>query len=175
MTGRPRPFAYAGPPELHVGASDRTLGRRVRTPAELDGWLGELAPAERAEPVTCVIDLAGMLRLAPRRSEHVACAGGAAVLAAGEIGFARRADGRWAVCEISNQSTGYCPDLDCWSAVATALDRAGLPRPDGFTHTCVFRRCPVCAQVNLVKDDDLTCAVCDSALPGEWNLDAGGR
>ncbi|MEV7117951.1 hypothetical protein [Kitasatospora griseola] len=175
MTGRPRPFAYVGPPELRAGVGDHTLGRRVRTPAELDRWLGELVPAERAEPVTYVIDLAGALRLAPRRSEHVACAGGAAVLAAGEIGFARQADGRWAVREVSNQSTGYCPDLDCWPAVATALDRVGLPRPDGFTHACVFRRCPACAQVNLVKDDDLTCAVCDSALPGEWNLDAGER
>ncbi|KIQ62602.1 hypothetical protein TR51_26785 [Kitasatospora griseola] len=158
---------------MRARAGDHTLGRRVRTPAELDGWLGELAPAERAEPVTYVIDPAGALRLAPRRSEHVACVGGAAVPAAGEIGFARQADGWWAVREVSNQSTGYCPDLDCWPAVATALDRVGLPRPDGFTHACVFRRCPACAQVNLVKDDDLTGAVCDSALPGEWNLDAG--
>jgi hypothetical protein len=37
----------------------------------------------------------------------------------------------WVVSEVSNQSTGYCPDLSCWSAVASALDRAGLERPDG--------------------------------------------
>ncbi|MEU6730442.1 hypothetical protein ABZ917_42625 [Nonomuraea wenchangensis] len=33
----------------------------------------------------------GVLLLAPRRSEHVACAGGRPVLSAGEISFAREA------------------------------------------------------------------------------------
>ncbi|MFF0391811.1 DUF4419 domain-containing protein [Kitasatospora sp. NPDC004615] len=173
MTGRPRMFAYVGPPELLARADRSTLGRAIPALAELDRWLAELAPAERDEPVTYVVDSTGMLRLAPRRSEHVACAGGADVLAAGEIRFARQAGGGWAVREISNLSTGYCPDLDSWSAAADALDRAGLTaRPDGFTHACAFRRCRACGQINLVKDDDLTCAVCDTALPAEWNLAA---
>jgi len=61
-------------------------------------------------------------------------------LAAGEMGFARTSEG-WHADRVSNQSTGYCPDPDSWPAVAAALDRAGIARPDGFTHALVFRRC----------------------------------
>ncbi|MGW4382630.1 hypothetical protein [Kitasatospora sp. NPDC004531] len=170
MTGSPRTFAYVGPPELLARAGRSTLGRAIPSRAELYAWLGELEPAERDEPVTYVVDRTGVLRLARRRSEHVACAGGADVLAAGEIRFELQDDG-WAVREISNLSTGYCPDLDSWAAAATALDRAGIPRPGRFTTPFVFRRCPACTQLNLVKDEDLTCAVCDTPLPAEWNLD----
>ncbi|MET8006628.1 hypothetical protein [Nonomuraea glycinis] len=39
-----------------------------------------------------------------------------------EIGFAW--DGkRWLVLEISNQSTGHCPDVASWAAVEAALLR----------------------------------------------------
>jgi hypothetical protein len=51
--------------------------------ATLDRWLAGLDREERSEPVTFVVALDGMLRLGPRRSEHVALAGGRAVLAAG--------------------------------------------------------------------------------------------
>jgi hypothetical protein len=61
------------------------------------------------ESFTFVIDLGGALRLAPRRGEHVACADGAPVLSAGEITFLRDQD-RWTVSEVSNPSTGCCPD-----------------------------------------------------------------
>jgi hypothetical protein len=72
--------------------------------------------------------------------------------------------------ELSNQSTGYCPDLDSWSAVAIALDRIGLAHPGDFTHKIVFRRCPGCSQLNIVQDGDFVCAVCGSALPEHWNI-----
>ena len=115
---------------------------------------------------------AGAGRASGRRSEHVVCADGEAVLAAGEIRFDRES-GRWAVVEVSNQSTGYCPELDCWSAVAEALDRAELARPNGFTHEVVFRRCPSCREVSIVREDDFVCVFCDDDLPGEWNVDEG--
>lgn len=92
------------------------------------------------------------------------CADGEAVLAAGEIRFGRES-GRWAVVEVSNQSTGYCPDINCWSAVADALDRTELARPDGFTHEVVFRRCPSCREVNIVREEDFVCVFCDADLP----------
>ncbi|MER8098135.1 hypothetical protein [Streptomyces goshikiensis] len=44
-----------------------------------------LAAVELAEPFTFVIDSVGVPRVAPRRSEHVVCAGGGPVLGAGEI------------------------------------------------------------------------------------------
>ncbi len=89
--------------------------------------------AELAESFTFVMGVDSVLRLAPRRGEHVVCAGGAMVLSAGEIGFVREG-GRWAVSEDSNQSTGYCPDIGSWSEAARALDDVGLERPSGFTH-----------------------------------------
>ncbi len=66
----------------------------------------EQSLSELAEPFIFVIGMDCALRLAPRRSEHVACAGGDMVLSAGEISFMSEA-GRWAVSAVSNQSTGY--------------------------------------------------------------------
>lgn len=86
------------------------------------------------------------------------------MLSAGEIGFHHQA-GRWVVREVSNHSTGYCPDATSWPAVAQALDRAGLGRPDGFTHEVVFRRCPDCRERNIVRDDDFVCVFCGGELP----------
>jgi hypothetical protein len=75
------------------------------------------------------------------------------------------------VVEVSNQSTGYCPDLSCWSAVAAALDRAGLARPREFTHEVVFRRCLSCREVSIVREEEFVCVFCDDDLPRLWNVD----
>jgi hypothetical protein len=141
----------------------------VRDEATVVTWLAANPDAE-TEGATFVVDPAGVLRIAPRRSEHVACAGGGAVLAAGEIRFARLAGGRVEVVEVSNQSTGYCPDPDCWPAVAAALAAAGIRAPTGFTSACVFRRCGACGQTNLVKEAWFVCATCDAELPATWNF-----
>jgi hypothetical protein len=144
-------------------------GRRITSPADLAAWLMTRDEDERAEPFTFVVDLGGSLRLAPRRSEHVACAGGASVLSAGEITFLRD-QGRWTVSEISNQSTGYCPDPDSWSAVGDSLDGASLEHPGDFTDPILFRRCASCAERNLVKDGSFICAICGADLPATWNF-----
>ncbi|WP_256341624.1 hypothetical protein [Streptomyces sp. TLI_105] len=145
-------------------------GCRISSAAEFDDWIAGRSAAELAEPFTFVVSTDGVLRLAPRRSEHVACAGGDMVLSAGEIGFIREA-GWWAVGEVSNQSTGYCPDVASWSAVARALNRVGLRRPSSFTHEVVFRRCPDCQEHNIVREDDFVCVFCGSDLPQTWNVD----
>ncbi|MEZ4405396.1 MAG: hypothetical protein R3A52_02720 [Polyangiales bacterium] len=49
--------------------------------------------------------------------------------------------------------------------LADALDRAGVPRPAGFTHAVEFRRCERCGARNVVKDGVLVCAECDADLP----------
>ncbi|MFG2732531.1 hypothetical protein [Streptomyces canus] len=139
-------------------------GCRISSAAEFGRWIAERSAAELAEPFTSVVGLDGTLRLAPRRSEHVACAGGAMVLSAGEIGLVHEAD-RWAVSEVSNQSTGYCPDVTSWSEAARALDDAGLERPSGFTREAVFRRCPGCQEHNIVREDDFVCVFCGDDLP----------
>ncbi|MEU9010998.1 hypothetical protein AB0D12_14695 [Streptomyces sp. NPDC048479] len=145
-------------------------GKMIRSVTDFDGWASERAAAELDEPFTFVIGMDAGLRLASRRSEHVACAGGGRVLSAGEMGFSRES-GRWAVIEVSNQSTGYCPDISSWPAVAETLDRAGFDRPDGFTHELVFRRCERCQQHNIVREGEFVCVFCGSDLPATWNVD----
>lgn len=159
-----------GPVELKAAVGAGDSGRRIGTAADFGGWIVERSASELAEPFTFVVGTDGVLRLAPRRSEHVACAGGEMVLSAGEVSFVPEAD-RWTVNEVSNQSTGYCPDVSSWAEVARALDAAGLGRPSGFTHEVVFRRCPDCQEHNIVREDDFVCVFCGGDLPAEWNAD----
>ncbi|WP_406368858.1 hypothetical protein OG788_02660 [Streptomyces sp. NBC_00647] len=170
MSARGRSYRYVGPVEPKTAVRPGSGGCRISSATEFGGWVAERSAAEPAEPFTFVVGTDGVLRLAPRRSEHVACAGGAMVLSAGEIGFVREADW-WAVSEVSNQSTGYCPDVTSWSEVARALDDAGLGRPSGFTHEVVFRRCPGCQEHNIVREDDFICVFCGRDLPETWNVD----
>ncbi|MFE2533055.1 hypothetical protein [Streptomyces sp. NPDC059371] len=169
MNVRGRRYRYVGPAELKAAVRPGGSGFRISSAADFDRWIAKRSTTELAEPFTFVVGMDGALRLAPRRSEHVACAGGDTVLSAGEIGFVRQAD-RWAVSEVSNQSTGYCPDISTWSAVARALDDVELGRPSGFTHEVVFRRCPDCQEINIVREDDFVCVFCGSDLPAAWNV-----
>lgn len=158
-----------GPTDLKAAIQPGSEGHPIRTRADFESWVTERSAAELTEPFTFVVDTDGLLRLAPRRSEHVACAGGRQVLSAGEIGFSRE-DGRWVVGEVSNHSTGYCLDTSSWPAVAQALDRAGLGCPSGFTNEVVFRRCPTCQERNIVREDDFVCVFCGNDLPVLWNV-----
>ncbi|MEV7401606.1 hypothetical protein AB0N93_14565 [Streptomyces sp. NPDC091267] len=164
------PFRYIGPAELLDLVRPGSEGRAVRSRADFDDWVSRRSSGDLAAPFTFVIDLAGVLRLAPRESEHVVCAGGAPVLSAGEIGFNRQGN-RWVVDGISNQSTGYCPRTSSWPAVDQALKRAGLGHPAGFTHEVEFRRCTHCRELNIVRDAYFVCVFCDADLPCEWNAD----
>lgn len=166
--GYTRAYRYVGPDELrdHLDVADAVV---IDTPVVLADWLAGRERRELDEPFTYVVALDGTLRLAPRRSEHVALAGGRDVLAAGEIRFAVAGSG-WRVAGVTNQSTGYCPDPTCWSAVGAALDRLGVAHPDDFTDKVIFRRCPTCGERNVVRDNDFTCALCDSSLPVGWNF-----
>ncbi|MFF4257038.1 hypothetical protein ACFY1L_38240 [Streptomyces sp. NPDC001663] len=170
MKRRGRSYGYVGPAELKAFVRPGSEGSRICSAADFERWVSERSAEDLAEPFTFVVDLAGVLRLAPRRSEHVACSGAERVLGAGEVRF-RREPGRWVVDEVSNHSTGYCPDAGSWPAVSEALDRAGVHHPSGFTHEVVFRRCPSCGQLNIVRESDWFCACCDEVLPREWNVD----
>ncbi|WP_346172860.1 hypothetical protein [Streptomyces cuspidosporus] len=167
-------YRYVGPGDLRLPVRAGDEGRRMRSPADFGAWAARLTAEELGEPFTYVVDSGGILRLAPRRSEHVVCAGGEPVLGAGEVSF-RVESGRWAVDEVSNQSTGYCPEIGSWPAVASALDRAGIVRPSGFTHEVVFRRCPSCREINIVREADFVCVFCDEILPQDWNVDGAVR
>ncbi|MCU1282266.1 MAG: hypothetical protein JWM53_5812 [bacterium] len=168
-------YPYVGPEAIRQAASSQPEGAAIRAPADLQRWLAA-HPGAITEPATFVVTLDGTLRVAPRRSEHVACAGGQPVLAAGEVRFERGAPAgdiaaaRFRVALITNQSTGYCPEPDCWSAVAAALASAGIEHPAALTHAFIFRRCDACEQINLIKDDWFVCGNCEADLPRARNF-----
>lgn len=161
-------YTYVGPADIRSTALGQPSGTAITSRDELVAWL--VGAGAVGEPVTFVVSLAGALVLAPRESEHVAAAHGAAVLSAGEIAF----DASGSVLSATNQSTGYCPEPRSWADVARALDALGVPHPGAFTSAFDFRRCLACGSVNLVKDLDFSCAVCAAPLPVDWNLGAGG-
>jgi hypothetical protein len=167
-----RLYRYVGPETRHRRAVGLPAGVVVDTPEALTTWVeqtGQTPDAEGRIAATFVVDADGRLRLADRRSEHVACAAGGDVRAAGEMFFTRNRGG-WRVAEVSNHSTGYCPEPECWPAVAAALDLVPLPHPGRFTTEVVFRRCPTCGERNVVRDDWFVCAVCGTDLPTVWNF-----
>src|SRR4051812_48016284 len=165
----PAPYAYVGPDQIRQRCAAAPAGTPIHSLGDLLTWLR----CHSAHTATFVVDGTGVLRVANRASEHVACAGGEPVLSAGEMFFEVVGDTA-GVSEVSNQSTGYCPEPQSWPAVAAALDRAGVAHPGRFTSEMVFRRCEKCGQRNLVKDGWFVCAVCGADLPAEWNFGASG-
>jgi hypothetical protein len=160
-------YRYVGPAEIAIAATRSPGGAVIASVADLAAWLAaNSADRESTGTVaTFIITVGGELRIANRRSEHVACAGGLEVLSAGEIVFMPAR-----AVAVSNLSTGYCPEPASWPAVAAALERAGIAHAGGFTNAYDFRRCPRCGERNLVKDDFFACALCDAELPAAWNF-----
>ncbi|MFF8399469.1 hypothetical protein [Streptomyces sp. NPDC016172] len=158
-------YEYVGPAEIRQAVSNRA-GSRITSAADLERFLEERGSDEAAEPFTFVVDASCFLVLAPRRSEHVACAGAEPVLAAGEVRFSRNDEnGRLIADYVSNQSTGYCPQAESWAAVVIGLVRAEVEHGTGYTHPIVFRCCPSCHNWNVVKESVFVCSMCDSDLP----------
>jgi hypothetical protein len=167
---QPRRYSYVGPPDIkHTARRDR-LCLCVTSLADLLPWSVEFLSghARGTFTVTFIIDTCEQLWLADRRSEHVACADGQDVLAAGEITFERHANIIHAA-EVTNQSTGYCPEPASWSVVTQVLARLGISHPNYFTGAFIFRRCNKCGTTNLIKDHVFECAVCNSKLCLDWN------
>lgn len=170
----PAGYRYIGPPELAEISLEPPARVRVDSAQDVTRWLGEsrqTLDADHSVVATFVIDMDGQLWIADRHSEHVQCARGQRVLSAGEMTFGLHR-GKVEVVEVTNQSTGYCPEPESWPAVAAALEGAGLRGPDGFTSEFLFRRCPECGMISLVKDGCFECAGCANPLPHAWNCDA---
>ena len=161
-------YTYVGPDDIRRRVSGSARGVRINSREDLKQWISQ---SDLSSPLTAtfVIDDSGGLLLADRRSEHLACAGGGPVLSAGEITFDLS---DLLVLEITNQSTGFCPEPESWPAVAEALDGIGLDHPNGFTTNIVFRRCTNCGERNIVKDMWYFCEVCGQELPIQWNFDS---
>ena len=164
-------YQYIGPSDLNLLGWDTTRRMLVNEKADILAWGNSTWPARKAFVfvATIIVDVNGSLWIADRHSEHVACARGADVLSAGEMTF-EIDGGRVIVTDVTNQSTGYCPEPESWPVVAAALDKAGITHPDGFTRAFLFRLCKSCGQTNIVKEGNFTCAVCGNGLKQEWNF-----
>ena len=167
-----RCYKYVGQNEIKVDALRESRRFRIQSIPELASCIQALSLNGRSnDPVVCTftVDTRDELWLADRRSEHVACAGGEDVLAAGEITFYRVGD-RFEVIEVTNQSTGYCPQPSSWPVVAGVLDRMKIQCPLEFTTGFEFRRCEQCASINLIKEGLYSCDVCGEKLSLSWNF-----
>ena len=166
-------YSHIGPNDIKLEALRWETTHRVLVENKSDvlaSVSGQHAAQKGAAfTTTFIVDAHGLLWIADRHSEHVACARGGDVLSAGEMTF-EADNGKVAVAEVTNQSTGYCPEPESWPAVAAALDRARIQHPNKFTHSFLFRRCESCGQTNIVKEGDFTCAVCGTELNQEWNF-----
>ena len=163
-------FRYVGPASIRAACESDPAGRVIRDLESLRAWLDAL---HRDDPdadgwATYTVGTDGALRLAHRRTEHVACAGAGEVFAAGEIQWDASGEIVW----LSNNSTGFCPDVTCFDAVSAALSAAGVSPPPAFDHAVTFRRCPACGERSIIKDDDFRCGVCEAPVPRVWNFDA---
>ena len=164
-----REYHFVGPNEIRDAARTQPAGIRISSLADILPWLIKSQPERMKDGsfiATFTITLNEELLVAPRRSEHVACASGGPVLSAGEITF----DNNLVVIEVTNQSTGFCPEPESWASVAVSLDRIGLVHPGRFTTEVIFRLCPICHERNVVKDSWYYCLMCEAKLPEYWNL-----
>ena len=166
-----RQYKYVGPAELKQRLRRESHCIHVSSIADLISWTASFLPFSRTRgsvPATFIIDLNEQLWIADRHSEHVACADGQNVLAAGEV-ILERHDTQILVAEVTNQSTGYCPEPECWDTITRVLDRLEISRPPFLTAAFEFRRCAQCGTTNLIKENIFECAVCDAPLSHTWN------
>jgi hypothetical protein len=166
-------YHYVGSEEIKSSVANFQTGTVIRSISDLKSWINNIYNKEISSSnlivATFVIDRYGNLRLAERHSEHIACAGGQPVLSAGEI-FISWNKNCFEVSDITNQSTGYCPEVESWKYVEIVLNRIGIDRPSHFTAKFTFRHCSSCSQINIVKNSLFICLVCNSPLSDRWNF-----
>jgi len=167
-----RQYAYVGPTSILQKVDLSQTGSKVLLGQAVLQWIEKTKQRllNHQLTTTFIVNLQEELVISDRHSEHVMCAGGYRVLSAGEITF-EIANKQTSVIAITNQSTGYCPEPSSWSVVARALQKANLEGPDYFTDAYEFRYCYQCQHINLIKEQVFECAICESMLDINWNLD----
>ena len=168
-----RQYSYVGPHDLRQLLQQPSQRAWIRHPDDILNWIKATKPTLQPDKTiiaTFVIDTSQVLWIADRHSEHVVCAAGQTVLSAGEITFEIQGN-QLEVIEVTNQSTGYCPEPESWWIVEYVLSQIGLPHPLTFTTEFIFRRCDKCGTTNIVKDMWFECAVCQAPLSQHWNYD----
>lgn len=164
-------YSYVGSKEIKNSVVNYPIGIRIRSKKDIEHWIDNSDQEfDNSGFIICtfVIDSEGYLRIADRHSEHVACSDGKPVQSAGEI-FIIMNKNECEIVEISNQSTGFCPEPESWFSVNHALNKIGIDHPGEFTVNFIFRRCGKCNLLNVVKDNLFICADCNEKLPQNWN------
>ncbi len=166
------PYFYVGSKEIAERVDKQYEGHKITQISDIQQWIENDHQTIENESLiaTFIINLQEELVISDRHSEHVMCAGGRNVLAAGEITFSFEKETIF-VSEISNQSTGYCPKPASWEIVEFVLDQLEIEHPEYFTIAYEFRYCEHCKTTNLIKEAIYECAVCGADLPAEWNFD----
>ena len=165
-------YKYLGKPENKIKSQIASNREIVRKPEDVLIWLKKnkyKISESKTITATFIINKDEEMWIADRNSEHILCAKGRDVLSAGEITFCLIRN-KVIVSDITNQSTGYCPEPDSWSYVSKTLDDIGLEHPDFFTEVFQFRFCYHCSSINIVKDNWFFCAVCNASLSAQWNF-----
>jgi hypothetical protein len=168
-----RLYSYVGPRSILELLQQPTPRACIGESKDILNWIKASKPTLQLDKTiiaTFVIDTDQVLWIADRHSEHVVCAQGQNVLSAGEITFEIHGS-EIEVVEVTNQSTGYCPEPNSWWAVENVLAQLNIPYPTAFTTEFIFRRCEQCGTTNIVKDMWFECAVCQSELKQHWNFD----
>lgn len=165
--GMLRLLRYVGPADIARDARGAPRGLAVRSGGELRSALAGIGGRTQRELwLTYVVDAEGVLRVADRGSEHVACAGGGPVIAAGELVIEGER-----VVRASNLSTGYCPEPgDCARALVSRLKSAGIGAPETFDRF-ELRLCRSCGAREVIKDSHFECSTCGAPLPERWNFE----
>lgn len=158
-----RLYLYVGPKSI---LQSKTSCERIQVTkhSDITAWSKEHLHSRIA---TFIIDEHKDLWVADRHCEHVACARGKAVFAAGEMTFSLSAA---QVLFVTNQSTGYCPQPESWQVVNEVLAKTDMQYPEYFGKAFHFRRCTKCKQINIIKDNIYECAVCGTQLDTKWNF-----
>lgn len=156
-----RAFEYQDDPKRLPRARELRPGHPLDSPAAID-TLARHFRIERGvmvHPQTYVVTASdGIFCCGGAVEEHVHVAGGEAVLAAGEVWFARRSGKRWSVERINNRSIGYrIPTPESFVAIASALDAAGIEHPGAFTEIYTGRTCTNCGQFNVWPGEAAPC------------------
>jgi hypothetical protein len=167
-------YRYVGPEAVAERVRGHSSGRPVRSVEDVINWVvAEQDVENESDGVVAafVVDADGQLRIIDRRHDHAECTGAGPVLFAGEMKFIIHNESVLVV-DVTNQATGYCPEPESWPVVHAALLAAGLQPPRGLRLACVFRRCPKCNSLNLVKDRNFVCDACAARLPLIYNVQA---
>jgi hypothetical protein len=164
-------YSYIGPESILFRVSSQYSGVTIHNINDLSKWISAKKYDKNEQIIIAyVIDISGKLVVCDRHFEHVQCARSGRVLAAGEI-VVQFNNSHPIITGITNQSIGYCPKPESWSAVKQALESIEIEYPDYFTKVCHFRKCENCGEISIIKDDYYICENCNQQLSREWNIE----